>query len=82
MLADPDEDLYTQRKRERLHTLLTSDAAQNRNITAEIVPMRGDDFAQKLFSTLDIFQFMTAELTRYLREGDNDQGDDDVARER
>jgi glucose/mannose-6-phosphate isomerase len=67
MLADQSDDDYTREKRERLYGLLTSDIPQNRTVSAYVLPMRGSSFAERLFTTLDAFQFMTAELT-HMRE--------------
>jgi glucose/mannose-6-phosphate isomerase len=64
MLSDPDEDAYTHDKRARLERLLTADLPQNRNVKAHVLKLRGTTFEEKLFSALDVIQFMTAALTK------------------
>jgi glucose/mannose-6-phosphate isomerase len=63
--SDRHSDDYTVAKSERLLSLLTGDVSQNRLISARLVPMAGMTFLEKLFSTLDVVQHITLELTRY-----------------
>lgn len=64
IFADRNADAYTQEKQRRLLALLTAPMPQNANVQAHVLRMRGQTFVEKLFTTLDVVQFLTAALTR------------------